>query len=682
LYQKLFNDLLQSNGIVPDRITERANQICYLPNKGEFYDYKINKTEKLLNAKDFFNESYHQLKQDLENQRLAELGVMEKSNQKAIQRIATGQVSPIQAFNESYPLDSLLRKYGYKKVGRKWLSPNSQTGKAGVTIKGNKWFSSHGSDANLGIGQNKNGSCFGDGFDLVKFYEYGNDRDTAIKKISDEFQINGKTITQNNRINYREKQDHKSIGMNELPEPPTEYEYTNQYPKKQGNSPKKESTKEKLNKEIALLIIEGKSKIVKLKDLSFWDKQAAIDWYAHQLAYDKKGKKIGKNTSYGFKHYTAFADWLVWKDRKRFDGIVFDPSEKHNSSKLNIYKGMSIIPKQGDCQLILDHIFTIWCNEHQPTYDYVINWFARMIQKPHLQAETALTLNSGQGTGKNIILDIFTNIFKEHSTVSTQLSDIAGDFNDHLATSIFVFLNEALWAGDKKAEGIIKALITDETITMHKKFMPRVKIKNCTHLVICSNNEWYAALGLDDRRYVTLIPSEKKKGDFTYFEKLANQIEKGGQAAFLHHLQQRDISNFKPRILPETSEEIKSERGRTKLLNADPVPKWAVDFLDSGGMEINQFNNANWLNNFIEVRKKDLIECYKNYCKDRNLYVGTDKAFYQKVRKLFNLKTTRSMIEKIQLRCFTFPKLEKCKESLIFSFEGDSPLDKYYKSIT
>jgi hypothetical protein len=40
--QKILNDKLQSLGIMPDRASERAGQICYLPNRGEFYKYHIN----------------------------------------------------------------------------------------------------------------------------------------------------------------------------------------------------------------------------------------------------------------------------------------------------------------------------------------------------------------------------------------------------------------------------------------------------------------------------------------------------------------------------------------------------------------------------------------------------------------------------------------------------------------
>tara|TARA_R110001592_G_scaffold44411_2_gene142958 strand:- start:443 stop:2674 length:2232 start_codon:yes stop_codon:yes gene_type:complete len=35
--QKILNDKLQAAGITPDRVTERTGQLCYLPNRGDFY---------------------------------------------------------------------------------------------------------------------------------------------------------------------------------------------------------------------------------------------------------------------------------------------------------------------------------------------------------------------------------------------------------------------------------------------------------------------------------------------------------------------------------------------------------------------------------------------------------------------------------------------------------------------
>jgi hypothetical protein len=37
--QKALNNRIEKTGLKPDRSTERISQICFLPNRGEFYDY-------------------------------------------------------------------------------------------------------------------------------------------------------------------------------------------------------------------------------------------------------------------------------------------------------------------------------------------------------------------------------------------------------------------------------------------------------------------------------------------------------------------------------------------------------------------------------------------------------------------------------------------------------------------
>lgn len=54
--QKLFNDKLQDAGINVDRVTEVSNQLCYLPNRGEFYAHKSAPGELLDAGGDWYNE--------------------------------------------------------------------------------------------------------------------------------------------------------------------------------------------------------------------------------------------------------------------------------------------------------------------------------------------------------------------------------------------------------------------------------------------------------------------------------------------------------------------------------------------------------------------------------------------------------------------------------------------------
>ena len=50
LCQEILNDKLEAAGIIPDRANERAAQLCYLPNRGEFYDSRSQRDRSQLDA--------------------------------------------------------------------------------------------------------------------------------------------------------------------------------------------------------------------------------------------------------------------------------------------------------------------------------------------------------------------------------------------------------------------------------------------------------------------------------------------------------------------------------------------------------------------------------------------------------------------------------------------------------
>jgi hypothetical protein len=199
--QKILNDKLEAVGIIPDRVSERPGQVCYLPNRGEFYQFHVDKDLGPLDIRDWYPEIREERKRKLE----ADRQLQERRTQarlKAQQRIDAGCLSPIQAFNEAYDLELVLESFGYIRKGSRWLSPLSSTGVPGVTVMDSKWFSSHGSDA--GIGRPTQTGCCGDAFDLFVFFQHGGDRMAAIRAAGDMFQVNGKSISKNNQVKYME----------------------------------------------------------------------------------------------------------------------------------------------------------------------------------------------------------------------------------------------------------------------------------------------------------------------------------------------------------------------------------------------------------------------------------------------------------------------------------------------
>ncbi len=90
--------------------------------------------------------------------------------------------SGISLINDSVDIETLLKGYGYKRKGRKWISPNSNSKTAGMILfKNGRWFSHHASDSK--IGRAVEGGVCGDVFDLITFFEYDNDPRQSLPKL-------------------------------------------------------------------------------------------------------------------------------------------------------------------------------------------------------------------------------------------------------------------------------------------------------------------------------------------------------------------------------------------------------------------------------------------------------------------------------------------------------------------
>ena len=83
----------------------------------------------------------------------------------------SGRESVIEAFNREHPVEEILEASGYKRRGKKWLSPNSHSGQAGVIVKDGRAYSHH-SDA---LGDH----FWHDPFDLYAKLQHGGDKRKA-----------------------------------------------------------------------------------------------------------------------------------------------------------------------------------------------------------------------------------------------------------------------------------------------------------------------------------------------------------------------------------------------------------------------------------------------------------------------------------------------------------------------
>lgn len=302
----------------------------------------------------------------------------------------------------------------------------------------------------------------------------------------------------------------------------------------------------------------------------------------------------------------------VWFDdasKKKFPGVGFYPianvvatNDNYIKSKetdnFNLYTGLNLVPKPKLYQyqetnakgqaisksklvkgwhLFDKHIFEIICDGDKTKYNYILGWIANMFQFPDRMGETILAFQSEEGAGKNTVWDPIMNALGTFGVALVDGNQITGTFNEAISGKILVILNEAVWEGDKKGHGALKSIATEPHLAINAKHKNMITIKNTTHLVIMTNHEAVAPMGVGDRRIVTFDVNDKVKRNTTYFAELRKEIYSGGIESFVYDMLRKDLSDFNIRDLPTGTH---SDSAIASIMNsAQPWLKWWYECL-------------------------------------------------------------------------------------------------------
>jgi hypothetical protein len=285
---------------------------------------------------------------------------------------------------------------------------------------------------------------------------------------------------------------------------------------------------------------------------------------------DHNGNPIMKNLAYVWLHHP--------RRRQYIHGVIFDPSgAPPPDGVLNLWEGFTVKPARGDWTFLREHIRNIICAGDLVHYNYLIRWLARLVQFPAEQGEVAVVLKGGEGTGKGTLAKALLHITGHHGFAISNAKHLVGNFNGHLRDAIFLFADEAFYAGDKQHVGTLKSLITEPYLTVEAKFQNAVQTPNRLHVLLASNEEWVVPASLDARRFLVLDVSSARANDHAYFAAIRAQMEAGGHAAMLYDLLDLDIRTFNVRAVPVT--DALQQQRKLSLLTPEA---WWRDCLERG----------------------------------------------------------------------------------------------------
>lgn len=268
--------------------------------------------------------------------------------------------------------------------------------------------------------------------------------------------------------------------------------------------------------------------------------------------------------------------WLAHPHRRYYDTIGFMPGQDV-PNVYNLWRGFAKESVPGDCSLFLEHMRENICGGIEEHYQYLIKWMAHAVQSPDSAGQTAVVLRGRMGVGKGFFSKTFGALWGRHYLQITDPKHLVGSFNAHLRDCVVLFADEAFYAGDKKHESILKALVTEENLVVEAKGVDAEASPNYTHIIMASNSAWVVPAGQDDRRYFVLDVADHKRIDTDYFQRMQEQLDNGGYEALLHHLSTLDLEGFQIRAAPKTSALMEQ-----KILSLSPEEEWWYTKLTDG----------------------------------------------------------------------------------------------------
>lgn len=302
--------------------------------------------------------------------------------------------------------------------------------------------------------------------------------------------------------------------------------------------------------------------------------EAFCHWFSNQFTEARGGDGKVRRVPWG-------KAWLADYNRRQFEGIEFVPSPDGAAATpgyLNLWRGFSVEPsEEGSWSIFRDHLLVNVCQEDPRLFEWVLAWFAHIVQRPRERAGTALVLRGRMGTGKTKVGEVFGSLFATHYFQVDDPRYIVGNFNAHMASCLLLQAEEAVWAGDKHAEGRLKGLVTSEHQMIEAKGIDPIRIRNFVRLMMTSNEGWVVPAGPDERRFCVLDVNPRCAQNHEYFREMQAQLDDGGRERLLYDLLRFDLSKINLRSIPRTQALLEQ-----KIRSLDPLDGWWLSRLTDG----------------------------------------------------------------------------------------------------
>jgi len=243
------------------------------------------------------------------------------------------------------------------------------------------------------------------------------------------------------------------------------------------------------------------------------------NWY-FDIVYDSKNPTLSK----GKKIITEYLSY----DCPRVNDIINDPDKdlfftEDNISYFNLFQNSYYLDSEvkenliGKDWSVIQKIIWNLSGENPDNYSWIINWLSVLYQYPTYRFTTSLIFIGQKGSGKGMFASVMRFLFGNCSYTANS-TDLTSKFNAQLFEGKMLLLaNEILDQHNKfQFSNNLKEFITENVISVEKKFLDRYQAKNYIKLILFSNSSQPITIEEDDRRYAVFYTAKKIKEVLDY----------------------------------------------------------------------------------------------------------------------------------------------------------------------
>lgn len=175
---------------------------------------------------------------------------------------------------------------------------------------------------------------------------------------------------------------------------------------------------------------------------------------------------------------------------------VFRTRERRSKREILIVKTMN------------RHIYEVICQSNMEKFGFLMTMFAKKVREPGWKPKVAIVVQGPEGVGKSVVFEHYLSVFGRYAYISHNVENVIGQWNQDLAGRLVVYMDEAYWAGKKSLEGVMKALVTQENLTIRRKYCDELVERNSLMVIMSTNNEHCVPAGRQARRWALFKTAE------------------------------------------------------------------------------------------------------------------------------------------------------------------------------